>query len=89
MSIPTRPNQILMTFFNFLETLLKVVVQLPVQFTIKIFGFNFRFAPPQNTFPRQRDKNRLNDRNSATAHARCNFFSKDAKYPRSYLLSIH
>ena len=31
------PYQILVTFFNFLGTLPKVVVQLPIQFTTKIF----------------------------------------------------
>ena len=64
--------QILVT--NFLGTLLKVVVQPPIQFTTKIFLLNFCFMPPQSTFPWQRDKNRKNCHNSATAHARCKFF---------------
>ena len=64
-----RPYQVLMTFLNFLGTLANVGVQLPIQFTIST-----HFMPPQNVFPWQRDKNKKNGSNSATAQARCNFF---------------
>ena len=46
-----RLHQILVTSFNVLGTLPKVVVQLPIQFTTKIFGLNFCFTPPHNAFP--------------------------------------
>ena len=49
---------ILVTFFNFIETLPKVVVLLPMQFPTKIFWLNFCFTPSQNAFPWQHDKNK-------------------------------
>ena len=89
-SMTNRLYQISMTFFNFLETFPKVVIQPPIQFTTKIFSLNFCFAPPQSAFPWQCNKNQKNGHNSATAHARCKIFlSQDAVYPSSYQLSIH
>ena len=79
--------QFLVTFFNFLGTLPKVMVQLPIQFTIKIIWL--KFYAPQNAFSWHHDKNFKNGPISAIAHARCkNFLSKNAEYPSSYLLSI-
>ena len=81
------PYQILVTFFNFLGTFPKVVVQLAIQFATKIFLLNFCFTPPQNAFPWQHNKNQKNGHNSATAHARCKIlFSKNAEYPSFNLL---
>ena len=87
--LTTRPYQILVTLFNFLEPFPKVAVQLPIQFTTKIFLFNFCFTPPQNAFPWQRDKNRKNGQTLQLLMLDANFFSKDEEYPSSYLLSMH
>ena len=51
--IHTRPYQILVTFFNLLGSLSKVVIHLPIQFATKSFSFSFCFSPPQNVFPCQ------------------------------------